>query len=99
MPHFYSNWAVDDFRKFILNAVVWSAKLNVPAGGVKTTLPDLSPSSPPPLNPNPRSRASFVAITLRAMSPSGPNVRAAIRKMVFVTETLLQYRCLTSCGR
>jgi type 1 glutamine amidotransferase len=53
MPHFYRNWAVDDLRKFILNAVVWSAKLDVPAGGVKTTLPDLSRFEPAAVEPKP----------------------------------------------
>src|SRR4029078_535419 len=32
--HFHDNWANDDFRKTILNAFVWVAKAEVPAGGV-----------------------------------------------------------------
>ena len=34
--HFYANWRNDDFRKLILNAIVWSAGLPVPAGGVES---------------------------------------------------------------
>lgn len=46
MPHFYKNWADDDLRRFIMNGIVWSAKLDVPADGVQTTLPDLNTFSP-----------------------------------------------------
>src|SRR6266516_1280711 len=34
--HFYANWWNADFRKLILNAIVWSAKLDVPRDGVGT---------------------------------------------------------------
>ena len=32
--HWHRNWAIDDFRRLVLNAIVWSAKLDVPEGGV-----------------------------------------------------------------
>src|SRR6266516_135410 len=32
--HFYANWWNADFRKLILNAIVWTAKLEVPRDGV-----------------------------------------------------------------
>ena len=32
--HFHSNWGNDDFRKLVLNAVLWLAKMEVPAQGV-----------------------------------------------------------------
>jgi hypothetical protein len=32
--HFHDNWGNDDFRKTILNALVWVAKAEVPTGGV-----------------------------------------------------------------
>jgi hypothetical protein len=57
MPHFYKNWAIDDLRRFILNGIVWTAKLEVPTGGVQTTLPDLAtfePKSVEPLPPKPK---------------------------------------------
>jgi type 1 glutamine amidotransferase len=57
MPHFYRNWAIEDLRRFILNGIVWTAKLEVPAAGVKTTLPDLAqfgPVSVHPLPPKPK---------------------------------------------
>ena len=37
--HFHKNWGDDDFRKVVLNAILWVAKVEVPAnGGAK--LPD-----------------------------------------------------------
>lgn len=37
--HYHTNWANDDFRKLILNAIVWLAKLDVPANGVPSKRP------------------------------------------------------------
>ena len=34
--HFYANWRSDPFRKVVLNAIVWSAGLPVPIGGVES---------------------------------------------------------------
>ncbi|RBP44209.1 trehalose utilization protein [Roseimicrobium gellanilyticum] len=34
--HWHRNWAIDDFRKVVLNAIVWTAGLEVPEGGVKS---------------------------------------------------------------
>jgi type 1 glutamine amidotransferase len=36
--HFHSNWGVEDFRKMVLNAILWTAKMEVPAGGVQSTV-------------------------------------------------------------
>lgn len=46
MPHFYRNWRVDDLRRFLLNGIVWTAKLQVPAEGVHTSAPDLGSFQP-----------------------------------------------------
>ena len=57
MPHFYRNWKNEALRRFILNGIVWTAKLDVPANGVQTTLPDLAtfaPASVEPLPPKPK---------------------------------------------
>lgn len=32
--HYHRNWSVDDFRKVVLNAIVWTAKMEVPKEGV-----------------------------------------------------------------
>ena len=41
--HFQSNWGNDDCRKLVLNAILWTAKVEVPPGGVecKVTAEDL----------------------------------------------------------
>jgi type 1 glutamine amidotransferase len=62
MPHFYRNWKLEDLRRFILNGIVWSAKLEIPGEGVKTTLPDLAAFSPVSVEPIPR-------VTKRAPAP------------------------------
>jgi hypothetical protein len=37
--HFHRNWANDNLRQFILNAIVWTAKVEVPPEGVSTPTP------------------------------------------------------------
>lgn len=37
--HFHSNWGHEQLRKFILNAIVWTAKVQVPVGGISTPAP------------------------------------------------------------
>lgn len=54
MPHFYKNWALDDLRTFILNGVVWTAKVDVPKEGVRTARPDLAAFAPASIEPKPR---------------------------------------------
>lgn len=34
--HFHVNWANDDFRKVVLNALLWLAKVDVPPGGLES---------------------------------------------------------------
>ena len=46
MPHFYKNWDNASLRRFILNGIVWAAKLEVPLSGVTTTLPSLATFQP-----------------------------------------------------
>lgn len=53
MPHFYRNWKEEQLRRYILNGIVWSAKLDVPAGGIQTTLPDMKSFEPAALEPMP----------------------------------------------
>ena len=57
MPHFYRNWALEDMRRFILNTIVWTAKLKVPGGGVQTAAPDLAAFTPESVEPKPRPAA------------------------------------------
>ena len=34
--HFHENWGNDDFRKVMLNAILWTAKIEVPSDGVQS---------------------------------------------------------------
>ena len=36
--HFHRNWAQDDFRRLMLNALVWTSGLDVPAEGVQSAV-------------------------------------------------------------
>jgi hypothetical protein len=54
MPHFYRNWKLDDLRRFIMNGIVWTARLEVPHAGVQTRLPDLATFRPESVEPMPR---------------------------------------------
>jgi type 1 glutamine amidotransferase len=35
--HYFANWRNENYRKLILNAIVWTAGADVPAGGVEST--------------------------------------------------------------
>ena len=36
--HFNKNWGDDNFRKIVLNAILWTAKAKVPAEGVQSSV-------------------------------------------------------------
>lgn len=64
--HFHWNWAHDDVRTLVLNAVVWVAGAEVPAGGVRTPTPtvaeleaNLGSKRPPGVSP--KAIESFIA--------------------------------------
>jgi hypothetical protein len=54
--HFHANWGHDDFRKLALNAILWLAKVDVPANGVESrvTAEDLAKN----LDPKPTKKAA-----------------------------------------
>jgi len=54
VPHYFRNWRIDDLRTMILNSIAWSAKLDVPADGVRASLPDLATFKPDSVDPRPR---------------------------------------------
>ena len=37
-PHFDTSWRVESLRRMVLNAIVWTAKAEVPEGGVRSSL-------------------------------------------------------------
>lgn len=56
MPHFYRNWEQEDLRKLIMNGIVWTAGLEVPAEGVQSPKPELAKYEPESIDPKPRAR-------------------------------------------
>ena len=54
VPHFFHNWKIADLRTLVLNAVCWSAKLEIPAEGVRCSLPDLATFEPTSVEPQPK---------------------------------------------
>lgn len=42
--HFFDNWGVANFRRMALNAILWTAHVEVPAGGVAS---NVAPADPP----------------------------------------------------
>jgi hypothetical protein len=44
-------------RMLAMNAICWTAKLDVPAEGVKTSLPDLATFKPDSVDPRPRPKS------------------------------------------
>ena len=54
IPHYYRNWQIDDLRTLVLNSICWTAKVEIPDGGIKTTLPDLAIFEPDSVEPKPR---------------------------------------------
>ena len=39
-PDMHSNLALEDHRRLLLNGLVWAARMEVPAGGVASIVPD-----------------------------------------------------------
>ena len=72
--HFHKNWGNENFRKVALNAILWIAKVEVPANGVECTVTpgDLQQNLDPKggLNPKPQTNPAkiepFVSPTLPA---------------------------------
>lgn len=58
--HFHHNWGNDNQRKVVLNAILWTAKADVPADGVvsKVTPEDLEKNLDPKGKPKPKAQAS-----------------------------------------
>ena len=54
LPHYFRSWRVEDLRTLVLNGICWTAKLEVPQEGVKSSLPELSTFKPASVDPRPR---------------------------------------------
>jgi hypothetical protein len=61
--HWHRNWAIDDFRRLVLNAILWTAKVEVPDSGVVS-----QPVTEAQLNENldPKDKMEQVALPSKA---------------------------------
>lgn len=53
VPHFFHSWKIDDLRILALNAICWTAKLDIPREGIQSSLPDLATFRPASVEPLP----------------------------------------------
>ncbi len=70
--HYHCNWAIDDFRKLVLNAIVWTARVEVPKGGVnagKVTKEELNK------NLDPKKKMKVVELPTEAQIQQKPMVQ------------------------
>ncbi len=63
--HFHKNWGDENFRKLVLNALLWIAKMEVPASGVESSI------TPDDLDKNldPKGKAKRAARSRVSMTP------------------------------
>jgi type 1 glutamine amidotransferase len=54
LPHYFRSWRIEDLRRLVLNSICWTAKVDVPPEGVKSSLPDLDVFKPDSVEPRPR---------------------------------------------
>jgi len=59
--HWHRNWAIDDFRRAVLNAIVWVAEIDVPKDGVVS-----APISEAQLNENLDPKKEMLHVALPA---------------------------------
>ncbi len=45
----HENLALDDYRRFLLNGIAWTAHLDIPAAGIQSPVPDASGMTPRPI--------------------------------------------------
>jgi len=68
--HFHKNWGNENFRKIALNAILWIAKVPVPANGVECVvsagdlMQNLDPKTKPTPKANPAKVEPFISPTL-----------------------------------
>jgi type 1 glutamine amidotransferase len=46
VPHYFRSWQLDDLRTLVLNSICWTAKIDIPVDGVRSSLPNLSVFQP-----------------------------------------------------
>lgn len=89
--HFHKNWADDDFRTIVLNAIVWSAGLDVPTSGVPSATPtqeelEANQDYPPPSKGKTQASSSSEKKTV-AEAAGGTSSKPVFSSPVVTTST------------
>jgi len=79
--HFHQGWGNDDQRKLVLNAILWTGKMEVPAQGVasKVTAEDLAANLDPKSPPKPKPAPAPAAPPTSSAKPAPTNPAVAER--------------------
>ncbi|MFM8892146.1 MAG: ThuA domain-containing protein, partial [Planctomycetia bacterium] len=70
--HFHKNWENDDFRRLLLNALVWTAGLDVPTGGVVSSVDEADLTANLDDKPAPQPKPAAPAGTPAKPVPTSP---------------------------
>jgi putative heme-binding domain-containing protein len=82
--HFFDNWRLENFRRMVLNAVVWTAGAEVPERGVRSRPPTdaelahVAVQGPAPANPPPPRKAGPSSDKQLDYRPAAPRLRAVL---------------------
>lgn len=74
--HFHDNWANDEFRKTVLNSLVWLAKLEVPESGIASTVTKEQLEAN--LDPKPQKKTAAAFPAREALGAPGQPRRPAV---------------------
>ncbi len=89
--HFHKNFVDDDFRKLVLNAVAWTAKIDVPESGIETPTPtpeeiaanqDYAPRKPRVAQPKPAEFPADAPLKIYLLAGQSNMVGATSKKWV-----------------
>ncbi len=93
--HFHANWQHDDFRRLVLNAIVWTAQGEVPQNGVATrtpTVPEMEANHDKPKPENfqfksPIKSAAPEAGAAKDLKPGATSAKPVFRSGVVTAQT------------
>ncbi len=84
--HFHWNWGDENFRKIVLNGIVWTAHGDIPDKGVATPDPSQAELEANQDEPKPNSSAKTAAEKRKGASPS--KTKGSAPKPIFASKTI-----------
>ena len=95
--HFHDNWGNDDFRKTVLNALVWVAKGEVPAGGIGVETSPRPTSTRISIRSRRRSKRASCGYGARCFMRNS-TISCGLEPLGIVVDHALVYRACPSCS-